>query len=100
MLRDARVTNFQKPLNDQSLDGPTAEMQLFSESAPRIAFLVNSAALTKHRETVAHRALCPMQYLTNRLGKLVSRKVEQDPIIIWGPWTPIPLSASFGASPR
>jgi hypothetical protein len=99
-VRDPRVANFQEALNDQPLDGPAAQMQLFSESAPRIAFLVNPAALPEHGKPIPHGTLCPMQDFRNTPRMLVPRKVQQNPVVIFRPWMSAAVSSAFGDSSR
>jgi hypothetical protein len=98
--RDARVPNFQQALNDQPLDRPAAEMQLFGESAPRIAFLVDAAAFPEHSKPVPHRTLCSVQYFRDDFRQLVAREVEQNPIVSFRPWLATALTASLEVPPR
>ncbi|MGB2888088.1 MAG: hypothetical protein WBC04_10350 [Candidatus Acidiferrales bacterium] len=74
-------------------------MQLLSKGAPRISLFVNPATFSQHGEMTQHRSLTPVQYFPNQSRLLVSRKVEQDPIIVFRPQTPYDLFVSFGSGP-
>src|SRR3989442_4784177 len=67
-------------------------MQLFRESTSGISVKLNAAALPEHSEPIADTTLRSVQEFRDRSQLLVSSKIEQSPVIIFGPRTTITRS--------
>src|SRR5438128_819688 len=75
-------------------------MQLFGESTSGISVKLNAAALAEHSEPIADATLRSVQEFRDRSQLLVSSKIEQSPVIIFGPRTTITLRTPLCGLPK
>jgi hypothetical protein len=98
LASDARIPHFQQTFDNEPLDRAYRKMQFTCESRTGEAFHMDTTALAKRGEVVPNGGLGAMQHFGNHPNPLITGKVKEGSVVIFGPGEARTLLATFGNS--